>query len=103
MYRDMKQHFWWRDMKREIATFVTKCLVSQQVKADHQRTAGMIQPLAIPEWKWEHVTMDFVTTLFRSLKGNNAIWVVVDRLTKSAYFIPFRVGQSMEVLAEKYL
>ena len=51
----------------------------------------------------EHVTMDFVTVLPRSPKGNNAVWVVVDHLTKSAHFIPFRVGQSTELLADKYL
>jgi len=90
-------------MKREIARFVYKCLVCQQVKAEHQRTAGLLQPLPIPEWKWEQVTMDFVTALPRSSRGHNAIWVIVDRLTKSAHFIPFRVGQSTEALAERYM
>ena len=65
--------------------------------------AGLLQPLPIPEWKWEHITMDFVTALPRSQKGNNAVWVIVDRLTKSAHFIPFRLGQSTELLAEKYM
>jgi len=82
---------------------VAKCLVCQQVKAEHQRPAGLLQPLPIPKWKWEHVAMDFVTALSRSPKGNNAVWVVVDRLTKSAHFIPFRVGQSTELLADKYM
>ena len=90
-------------MKREIARYVAKCLVCQQVKAEHQRTAGLLQPLSIPKWKWEHITMDFVTALPRSPKGNNAVWVIVDRLAKSAHFIPFRLGQSIELLAEKYL
>ena len=79
-------------MKREIAQYVVKCLVCQLVKAEHQRPAGLLQPLPIPEWKWEHVTMDFVTALPCSPKGNNAVWAVVDRVTKSAHFIPFRVG-----------
>ncbi|KAJ6847133.1 uncharacterized protein M6B38_285000 [Iris pallida] len=103
MYKDLRQTFWWHGMKREIARFVSKCLVCQQVKAEHQRTAGLLQPLPIPEWKWEHLTMDFVTGLPRTQRGNNAIWVIVDRLTKSARFLPFRVGQSTEVLADMYL
>ena len=103
MYQDLKKHFWWNAMKREIAQFVAKCLVCQQIKIEHQRSAGLLQPLPIPEWKWEHITMDFVTALPRSSKGNNAVWVIIDRLTKSAHFIPFRVGQTTEVLAEKYM
>lgn len=90
-------------MKREVAQHVAKCLVCQQVKAKHQRTPGLLQPLPIPEWKWDKITMDFVTALPYSLKGNNIVWVVVDRLTKSAHFIPFRVGQSTELLADRYM
>jgi len=62
-----------------------------------------LQPLSIPKWKWEHITLDFVTALPRSSKGHNAIWVIVDRLIKCAHFIPFRVGQSTETLAERYM
>ena len=62
-----------------------------------------MQPLPIPEWKWEKITMNFVMKLPRTPRGHNAIWVIVDRLTKSAHFIPFRVGQSTEVLAERYM
>ena len=79
MYQDLKRTFWWRDMKREIAQFVAQCLVCQQVKIEHQRLGGPLQPLEIPQKKWDHVTMNFVTGLPRSPKGNNAIWVVVDR------------------------
>jgi len=103
MYQDLKQRFWWHGMKREIARYEAKCLVCQQVKAEHQRTTELLQPLPILEWKWEHITMDFVTALPRSLKGNNAVWVIVDRLTKSEHFIPFILGQSTELLAEKYI
>ena len=103
MYQDLKQKFWWNAMMREIAQYVAKCLVCQQIKIEHQRTAELLQPLPIPKWKWEHITMDFVTALPRSPKGNNAVWVIVDRLTKSAHFLPFRVGQSTEVLADKYM
>jgi len=79
-------------VKREITQYAAKCLVCQLVKAEFQKPAGLLQPLPIPEWKWEHVTMDFITALPRSPKGNNAVWVVVDHLTKSAHFIPFKVG-----------
>ena len=103
MYRDLRQHFWWNGMKREITRFISRCLVCQQVKAEHQRPAGLLQSLPIPEWKWEHITMDFVTGLPRSQSGRDAIWVIVDRLTKVTHFLPFRVGQSTEQLAEMYL
>ena len=87
MYKDLRQNYWWSGMKRDITQFVARCLVCQQVKAEHQRPAGFLQPLSIPEWKWEHITMDFVTGLPRTLGGNNAIWVIVDLLTKSAHFL----------------
>ena len=78
MYKDLRQNYWWSGMKRDIAQFVAQCLVCQQVKAEHQRPVGSLQPLAIPEWKWEHITMDFVIGLPRTLGDNNAIWVIVD-------------------------
>ena len=68
MYQDIKKQFWWNAMQREIAQYVAKCLVCQQIKIEHQRTAGLLQPLPIPEWKWEHITMDFVTDCLAVLK-----------------------------------
>ncbi|TYK18694.1 ty3-gypsy retrotransposon protein [Cucumis melo var. makuwa] len=88
MYQDLKRVYWWRNMKREVVEFVSKCLVCQQVKAPRQKPAGLLQPWSVPEWKWENVSMDFITGLPRSLRGFTVIWVVVDRLTKSAHFIP---------------
>ena len=76
-------------MKKDIAQYVAQCLVCQQVKAEHQRPAGPLQSLVIPQWKWEHITMDFVTGLPKTPKSNNVVWVIVDRLTKSAHFLPF--------------
>ena len=76
-------------MKKDIVDYVSRCLTCQQVKAEHQRPAGLLQPLPIPEWKWEHVTMDFVVGLPATQKGYNGVWVVVDRLTKTAHFLPF--------------
>ena len=72
MYRDLKKMYWWNNMKREIAQFVAQCLVCQQVKAEHQRPAGLLQPLDIPVWKWKHITMDFVTGLPKTPSKNNA-------------------------------
>ena len=86
MYRDLKHLYWWPNMKREIAEYVSKCGICQQVKVEHQRPAGPLQPLQIPEWKWEMITMDFVSGFPKRRKGNDAIWVIVDRLTKSALF-----------------
>ena len=77
-------------MKRDVAEFVARCLTCQQVKAEHQKPAGMLQSLEIPEWKWERITIDYVTGLPRSQKGHDSIWVIVDRLTKSAHFLPVK-------------
>ena len=90
-------------MKREIADFVSRCLVCQQIKAEHQRPSGTLQPLSIPEWKWEHVTMDFVTGLPRTRSGNDVVWIIVDRLSKSAYVLSIRMTISMSELAELYI
>ncbi|KAA0061793.1 ty3-gypsy retrotransposon protein [Cucumis melo var. makuwa] len=86
MYQDLRCAYWWRNMKREVAGFVSRCLVCLQVKALRQKPAGLLQPLGVPEWKWESVSMDFITGLPRTLKGYTVIWVV-GRLTKSADFI----------------
>ena len=66
-------------MKRDIALYVEKCHTCRQVKAEHQRPAGMLQPLPIPEWKWDDITMDFVVGLPRTPSGKNSVWVIVDR------------------------
>ncbi|GJR58347.1 retrotransposon protein, putative, ty3-gypsy subclass [Tanacetum coccineum] len=90
MYRDLKQNFWWNGMKHDVARFVANCLTYQQVKNKHQRASGLLQPLDIPTWKWDQISMDFIIGLPRTFKKNDAIWVVVDRLTKSAYFLPIQ-------------
>ncbi|GJW37711.1 putative reverse transcriptase domain-containing protein [Tanacetum coccineum] len=79
--------YWWPGMKRDIATYVSRCLTCAKVKAEHQRPSGLLQQPEIPEWKWENITMDFITKLPRTKNGHDAIWVVVDRLTKSAHFL----------------
>ena len=87
MYHTLKEHYWWKGMKRDIIEFVSRCLTCQQVKAEHQKPAGLLQSLPIPQWKWERITMDFVVGLPRFRSGHDTIWVIVDRLTKSAYFL----------------
>ena len=89
-------------MKREIAQFVAKCLTCQQIKAEHQKPAGPLQKIEIPMWKWDEITMDFVEGLPRTLRGYNSIWVVVDRLTKVAHFIPIKSSYTAAKLAEIY-
>ncbi|WVZ66968.1 hypothetical protein U9M48_016118 [Paspalum notatum var. saurae] len=103
MYQDLKKTFWWYGMKREIAEFVAVCDICQRVKAEHQRPAGLLQPLKIPEWKWEEVGMDFITGLPRTQAGYDSIWVIVDRLTKVAHFIPVKTTYSGARLAELYI
>ena len=90
-------------MKRKVAEFVSKCLVCQQVKAPRQKPARLLQPLSVPEWKWEYVSMDFITGLPRTLKGFTVIWVVVDRLTKSAHFVPGKSTYTDSKWAQLYL
>ena len=90
-------------MKKDIADYVAKCLTYQQVKAEHQKPSGKLQPLPIPEWKWERITMDFVVGLPRSRDGYDSIWVIVDRLTKSAHFLPVKATYSVAKLAKLYV
>ena len=103
MYRTLKEHYWWIGMKKEITSFVSRCLTCQQVKAEHQRPIGKKQLLPIPVWKWEKITMDFVTGLPRTQRQHDAIWVIVDRLTKSAHFLLVNVKGSLEKLAQLYV
>ncbi|CAL1400329.1 unnamed protein product [Linum trigynum] len=102
MYHTIKPYFWWRGMKKEAAEHVFTCLVCQKVKAEHQAPVGKLQPLPIPEWKWERITMDFVYGL-PSSRGKDAVWVIVDRLTKSAHFLPIRWKPSLETLSQLYI
>ncbi|GJV99068.1 putative reverse transcriptase domain-containing protein [Tanacetum coccineum] len=103
MYQDMKKLYWWPNMKADIATYVSKCLTCAKVKAEHQRPSGLLVQPKIPEWKWDNITMDFVTKLPKSPQGHDTIWVIVDRLTKSAIFMPMRETDSMEKLARLYI
>ena len=101
MYQDMKQYYWWRGMKKDISEYVSKCLTCQQVK--HQVPSGLLNPLPIPQWKWDNITMDFVSGFPLTRGKQDAVWVIVDRLTKSAHFLPIRLDYSMDCLAELYV
>ncbi|GJS76066.1 putative reverse transcriptase domain-containing protein [Tanacetum coccineum] len=90
MYQDLKQLYWWPNMKANIATYVSKCLTCAKVKAEHQKPSSLLVQPEIPEWKWEKITMDFITKLPKTTNGYDTIWVIVDRLTKSAHFLPMR-------------
>nr|GEU33021.1 putative reverse transcriptase domain-containing protein [Tanacetum cinerariifolium] len=103
MYQDMKKLYWWPNIKANIATYVSKCLTCTRVKADHQRPSGLLVQPAIPEWKWDSITMNFITKLPKSSQGFDTIWVIADRLTKSAHFLPMRENDPLDKLARLYL
>ncbi|GJW87904.1 putative reverse transcriptase domain-containing protein [Tanacetum coccineum] len=103
MYQDIKKLYWWPNMKADIATYVSKCLTCARVKAEHQRPSGLLVQPTIPEWKWDNITMDFITKLPKSSQGFRTIWVIVDRLTKSAHFLPIRENDPLDKLARLYL
>ena len=103
MYQDLKQHYWWQGMKKDITEYVAKCLTCQQVKAEHQVPSGLLQLISVPKWKWDKITLDFVTGLPNTQKKHDAAWVIVDRLTKSSYFLPVRMDYSLDRLVELYI
>ncbi|GKB63698.1 putative reverse transcriptase domain-containing protein [Tanacetum coccineum] len=98
-----KDRYWWPGIKKDIAEYVSRCLTCLKVKAEHQRPSGLLQQPEIPIWKLEGIAMDFVTKLPRTSSGHDTIWVIVDRLTKSAHFLPMREDYKMERLARLYL
>nr|GEY93766.1 reverse transcriptase domain-containing protein [Tanacetum cinerariifolium] len=98
-----KQLYWWPNMKADMATYVSKCLMCLSVKVEHQKPFGLLVQPETPQWKWDNITMDFVTKLPRMQSGNDTIWVVVERLTKSAHFLPMKETDPMDKLARLYL
>ncbi|GKE43632.1 retrotransposon protein, putative, ty3-gypsy subclass [Tanacetum coccineum] len=90
-------------MKADIATYVSKCLTCAKVKAEHQRPSSLLVQPDIPEWKWEKITIDFITKLPKTASGFDSIWVIVDRLTKSAHFLPMKETDSTENLTRLYM
>ncbi|GJR35335.1 reverse transcriptase domain-containing protein [Tanacetum coccineum] len=90
-------------MKAIIAEYIGKCLTCSRVKAECQKLSNLLIQLEIPTWKWERITMDFVTKLPKTSSGHVTIWVIVDCFTKSAHFIPTRETDSMETLTRLYI
>ena len=103
MYKYLKTSYRWSEMKRDVSEFVTKCMVCQKVKAEHQVPSGLLQPIRIPEWKWDRITMDFMVGLLLTERKHDSVWVVVDRLTKPAHFLSVRTDYSLDKLAELYI
>ncbi|GKB40842.1 putative reverse transcriptase domain-containing protein [Tanacetum coccineum] len=103
MYQDLKKLYWWPNMKADIGTYVSKCLTCSRVKAEHQKPSGLLVQPEIPQWKWEKITMDFITKLPKTSSGYDTIWVIVDRLTNSAHFFPVKENDSMDRLTRLYL
>jgi len=103
MYHDLKKLFWWSGLKRDVAQFVYSCLICQKSKVEHQKPVGLMTPLDVPKWKWDSISMDFVTSLPNTPRGNDVIWVIVDRLTKSAHFISINISFPVSQLAEIYI
>ena len=103
MYQDLRCQYYWSGMKRHVGDFVRRCLTCQQVKVEHQKPAWLLQPLEVAEWKWEHNTMDFVTHLPRTQQKHDAVWVIVDRLTKSAHFLAVRMTFALERFCRLYI
>ncbi|KAH0652788.1 hypothetical protein KY289_030466 [Solanum tuberosum] len=90
MYRHLREFYWWNDMKKDIAGFVAKYPNCKQVKVEHQKSGGLSQDISIPTWKWEDFNMDFIVDFPRTRRQHDSIWVIVDRMTKSAHFLPSR-------------
>ncbi|GKA98225.1 putative reverse transcriptase domain-containing protein, partial [Tanacetum coccineum] len=103
MYDDLRDRYWWPRIKKDIVEYVSKCLTCQKVKAENQRPSGLLQQPEIPVWKLERIAMDFMTKLPRTCSGHDTIWVIMDRLTKSAHFLPMHEDYKMERLARLYL
>ncbi|GJW29238.1 putative reverse transcriptase domain-containing protein [Tanacetum coccineum] len=103
MYYDLRDMYWWPGMKKDIALYVSKCLTCSKVKAEYQKPSGLRQKPEIPELKWERIAMEFIKKLPRISSGNDSIWVIADRLSKSTHFLPIREDFNMDKLARLYL
>ena len=90
-------------MKKDIVEYVSKCLNCQKEKAKQQVPSNLLNPIPIPQWKWDNITMDFVSGFPLTQRKHDSVWVIVDKLTKFAHFLPVRLDYSMDRLAELYV
>jgi hypothetical protein len=103
IYHDLKSRYWWYGMKRAIAEYVALCDNCKRVKAERQRPTRFLQPLKIPQWKWEEISMDFIVGLPTMQSSYDSVWVIVDQLSKVAHFIPIKTTYKGAKLAELYI
>jgi hypothetical protein len=103
MYHDLRQQFWWTRMKSEAARYVSECDTCRKVKADYMKPGGLLQPLSIPKWKWDDINMDFIVGLPMTAHKFDSMWVIIDRLSKSAHFIPMNTNYKVQKYAEIYI
>ena len=103
MCQDLKQYYWWQGMKKDVVEHVSKCLTCQQVKVEHQVSSDLLNPISIPQGKWDNITTDFVFDFPLTQKKHDSVWVIVDRLTQSAHFLPVQLDYSIDRLEEMYV
>ena len=100
MLTAIRKNYFWPGIRRDIVEYLNKCLECQQVKVEHRHPGGLMQPITVPKWKWEVISLDFITGLPRSKKHNDSIMVVVDRSSKSTHFIPMHSTYEMAQIAD---
>jgi hypothetical protein len=103
MYHDLRQQFWWTRIKHETARYVSECDTYRKVNADYIKPGGLLQSLSILDWKWDDINMDFIVGLPLTACKFDSIWVIVDRLTKFAHFIPVHTKYRVEKYLEIYI
>jgi hypothetical protein len=103
MYHNLRQQFWWTWMKRETTHFVSECDTCWKVKADYMKIRGLLQPLIIPEWKWDDISMDYIMGIPLTAHEFDFISVIMDRLSKSACIIPVNTYYNGRSYAEIYI
>jgi hypothetical protein len=103
MYHDLKPLYWWTRMKREIAQYVSECDTCHRIKASHLKSTSALQPLSIPSWKWDDISMDFIVGLPNTSRHHNSIWVILDQLTKVVHVLPVHTIDKAHKYAKLYI